>query len=60
MVHSYPSNIGGNRGRGRSTTKEDMIFMNDFTNNYFHGGTNVLAAVQPVNRSNNNCNDRQD
>jgi hypothetical protein len=45
MVCSYPSNISGNGGRGGSATKEDMIFMNDFTYKYFHGGTNVLAAV---------------
>jgi hypothetical protein len=51
------SNIGGIGGRGRSTTEQDMIFMNYFTNNYFHDGTNVLATIQPVNRSNDSRND---
>jgi hypothetical protein len=48
MVRHAPSNAGGIGGRGRSTTVEDSIYMNEFTTNYFVGGTNVLAADQPI------------
>ncbi len=48
MVHSIPSNAGGIGGRDRSTTAEDIMYMNKFTTNYFVGGTNVLAAEQPI------------
>jgi hypothetical protein len=59
-----PSNAGGIGGRGRSTTAEDLRYMHDFTHNYYVGGTNVLAAVQPANRDNSNrnhdCNNHHD
>jgi hypothetical protein len=44
MVATFPSNAGGIGGRGRSATKEDLRFMTEFTTNYNHGGTNILAA----------------
>ncbi len=57
MVLYTPSNAGGIGGRCRNTTAEDLRYMNDFTHNYYIGGTNVLAAIQPVNRDNSNRND---
>ncbi len=57
MVLYAPSNASGIGGRGRSATMEDLRYMHDFTNNYFIGGTNVLAAIQPANRDNFNRND---
>jgi hypothetical protein len=59
MVLYVPFNASGIKGRGRSATAEDLRYMNDFTNNYFFGGTNVLAAVQPANRDNSNRNDNR-
>ncbi len=35
-------------GGGGSATKEDVRFMTEFTTNYNHGGTNILATgLQP-------------
>jgi hypothetical protein len=48
MVYYALSNAGGIGGRGRSTTAEDISCMNEFTKNYFDGGTNLLAADQPT------------
>jgi hypothetical protein len=49
MVRYPPSNAGGIGGRGRIATVEEIVNMNDFTQNYFSGGTNVLAANQQIN-----------
>jgi hypothetical protein len=48
MVRHAPYNAGGIGGRGRSATMEDSICMNEFATNYFVGGTNILAADQPI------------
>ena len=44
MVASCPSNVGGIGGRWRSTTEEDELGTNKIAQNYYTGGTNVLAA----------------
>jgi hypothetical protein len=44
MVATSPSNASGIGGRGSNTTEEDIRIMNEFTTNYYHGGTNSLAA----------------
>jgi hypothetical protein len=36
-------------GRGRIATVEEIVNMNNFNQNYFSGGTNVLAANQQIN-----------
>jgi hypothetical protein len=49
MICYYLSNAGGIGGRGRIATEEEMRDMNEFTQIYFDGGTNVLAAKQQIN-----------
>ncbi len=44
MVTTFPSNAGGIGGRGSNATEEDIRIMNKFTTNFYHGGTNSLAA----------------
>ena len=44
MVAYCPSNAGGIGGRWRSATKEDELGTNKIAQNYYTGGTNVLAA----------------
>ncbi len=56
MVCYAPFNAGRIGGRCRSTTAEEIRFLNNFTNNFFIRGTNVLAAIQPAIRSNSNRN----
>ena len=44
MVATFPSNAGGIGGRGSNATEEDIRIMDKFTTNYYHSGTNSLAA----------------
>jgi hypothetical protein len=44
MVAYFPFNDGGIGGRGRNATKEGYALVDELTRNYYHGGTNVLAA----------------
>ena len=44
MVASCLSNASGIGGRWRSATEEDELGINKITQNYYTGGTNVLAA----------------
>ena len=61
MAQYAPSKDGGIRGRDRSATTKDIRYINKFIKNYFIGGTNVMAAIQPINTSNSiksrDCND---
>jgi hypothetical protein len=49
MVHYSPSNTEGIGGKGRIAAPEEIVNMNNFTQNYFSSGTNVLAANQQIN-----------
>jgi hypothetical protein len=49
MVRFAPSNAGGIGGRGRIATAKEIVNMNNFTQNYFSGGTNLLATDQQIN-----------
>ncbi len=52
MVAYCPSNAGGIGGRCRSTTEEDIGDNYDITQNYYAGGTNVLATNLHTNHNN--------
>jgi hypothetical protein len=49
-----PPNAGGIGGRGRIATMEEILQMTKFTNNYFHGGTNMAAALTITNDNTTN------
>ncbi len=45
MFRYAPSNAGGIGGQCRDATAEEIRFMNDFTNNYFIGGTKLSGLI---------------
>ena len=53
MVASFPSNEGGIGGRGRNATEEDYTLVDELARNYYHGGTNILAANSQTNNQTN-------